>query len=93
MGFEGTFKALADPTRREIVRLLKQGDMTAGEIGSRFAMTGASVSHHLSVLRQAGLVTDRKEGKYIYYELNLTVLQELLGWIQGMLDIQTDGRL
>ncbi len=80
MGFQTTFKALSDPTRREILALLKSGAMTAGEISARFEITGASISHHLSVLREAGLITDDRRGKYIYYELNMTVLDELLSW-------------
>lgn len=80
MSFQTTFKALSDPTRREILSLLKNGAMTAGEIGAKFQITGASISHHLAVLRDAGLLTDDKRGKYIYYELNMTVIDELLGW-------------
>ena len=84
MGFQETFRALADPTRREILRILRDGAKSAGEIGSHFAMTGATMSHHLAVLRQAGLVTDEKRGKNIYYELNLSVLEEITGWIAGL---------
>ena len=84
MGFQETFKALGDPTRREILRLLRDGAKTAGEIGSRFDMTGATISHHLSVLREAGLISDDRRGKYIYYELNLSVLDEISGWIAGL---------
>ena len=84
MGFQETFKALSDPTRREILHLLRDGAKTAGEIGSHFDMTGATVSHHLSVLRDAGLISDDKRGKYIYYELNLSVLDEITGWIAGL---------
>ncbi len=80
MGFQQTFKALSDPTRRAILDLLKEGARTAGDIGAHFAMSGATVSHHLSVLKQAGLVSDDKRGKYIYYELNLSVLDEITGW-------------
>lgn len=80
MGFQKTFKALSDPTRREILELLKKGPMTAGEIAERFPMTGATVSHHLAVLRGAGLVLDEKKGKYISYELNMTVIEEIMGW-------------
>lgn len=80
MSFQTTFKALSDPTRREILSLLKRGAMTAGEIGTKFEITGASISHHLAVLRDSGLITDDRRGKYIYYELNMTVLDELLGW-------------
>ena len=84
MGFQETFKALSDPTRREILRLLRNGAKTAGEIGARFDMTGATISHHLSVLREAGLISDDRRGKYIYYELNLSVLDEIAGWIAGL---------
>ena len=84
MGFQETFKALSDPTRREILNLLREGAKTAGEIGSHFDMTGATVSHHLSVLREAGLISDDRRGKYIYYELNLSVLDEITGWIAGL---------
>ena len=84
MGFQETFKALGDPTRREILHILRDGAKTAGEIGSHFSMTGATVSHHLSVLREAGLITDDKRGKYIYYELNMSVLDEITGWLAGL---------
>lgn len=84
MSFQETFRALADPTRRDILDLLRRGAMTAGEIGSHFAMTGATVSHHLAVLRQAGLVQDDKRGKYIYYDLNLSVLDEITGWLAAL---------
>lgn len=75
-----TFRALADPTRRRILDLLKKRSMAAGEIAEQFDMTGATISHHLSVLKRAGLVSDRHEGKYIYYDLNLSVLEELIDW-------------
>ena len=84
MSFQETFKALSDPTRREILRLLRDRAKTAGEIGSNFDMTGATISHHLSVLREAGLISDQRRGKYIYYELNLSVLDEITGWIAGL---------
>ena len=84
MGFQETFKALSDPTRREILHILRDGAKTAGEIGSHFDMTAATVSHHLSVLKKAGLVTDDKRGKWIYYEMNLSVLDEITGWIAGL---------
>ena len=73
MGFQETFKALSDPTRREILLLLRKGKLSAGEIGEHFNLTGATLSHHLSTLKQAELVSDQKEGKYIYYELNTSV--------------------
>ena len=66
--------------------LLKQGSMTAGQIGEHFDTSGATVSHHLTILRQAGLIEDRKSGKYIYYELNTTVFQEVLSWIQTLME-------
>ena len=84
MGFAETFKALSDPIRRDILSLLKSGRLSAGEIGSHFDMTGATVSHHLSVLKQAELVTDAKRGKCIYYEMNLSVLDEITGWVAGL---------
>ena len=82
MRFPETFKALSDPTRREILNLLKRGDLSAGEIADRFDMTAATISHHLSVLKQADLILDRREGKYIYYQLNLSVFEELLSWLK-----------
>ncbi len=84
MGFQETFKALSDPTRRAILDILKDGAKTAGEIVSHFAMTGATVSHHLSVLKEAGLVSDDRRGKYIYYELNMSVLDEITGWVAAL---------
>ena len=84
MSFQETFKALSDPTRREILRLLRDRAKTAGEIGSHFDMTAATISHHLAVLREAGLISDQRRGKYIYYELNLSVLDEITGWIAGL---------
>lgn len=84
MGFQDTFKALSDPTRREILHILRDGAKTAGDIASRFSMTGATVSHHLSVLRDAGLITDDKRGKCIYYEINMSVLDEITQWIAAL---------
>lgn len=86
MGFQESFKALSDPTRREIITLLKSGAMSAGDIVEHFSMTGATISHHLAILKQAGLVTDKKEGKYIYYELNLSVVEEIMSWLSGLKD-------
>ena len=82
MGFQETFKALSDGTRRRILGLLKGGSLSAGEIGQHFDRTGATISHHLSILKDAGLVTDEKRGKYVYYELNLSVFEELISWLQ-----------
>lgn len=75
-----TFKALSDPTRRQIIRLLRERDMTAGEIADHFAMTKPSISHHLNVLKQAKLVLDERQGQNIVYSLNTTVVQEVIGW-------------
>ena len=81
MGIKKTFKALSDSTRREILELLKDGAAPAGEIAAHFHMTGATVSHHLAVLKEAELVSDEKRGKYIYYELNLSVIDEIVRWV------------
>ena len=75
------FKALNDPTRREILELLKEKEMTAGEIAEQFNMSWPSISHHLDLLKQAKLVEAEKEGQYIYYSLNTTVLDEILKWV------------
>ena len=77
-------KALSDPIRREILGLLKKGRMSAGEIVAHFTVTGASVSRHLSVLKDADLIRDTREGKYIFYELNTSVLEDVLLWISGL---------
>lgn len=84
MGFQETFKALSDPTRREIVHLLKDGKMSAGDIVSHFSSTNATISHHLSILKKAGLILDEKKGKYIYYELNTSVIDEIIGWVSSL---------
>ena len=81
MSLQRTLKALSDPIRREILNLLKAGPMAAGDIAARFDMTAAAVSRHLSVLKDAALIRDSREGKYIFYELNASVLEEILLWI------------
>ena len=81
MGIHATLKALADPTRREILELLKSGRLSAGEIVEHFSVTGASISRHLSILKDADLIRDTREGKYIYYDLNASVLEEIMLWI------------
>ena len=81
MGLQNTMRALADPIRRDILNMLKSGRMSAGDIVSRFDVTGASISRHLSVLKDADLIRDKREGKYIYYELNTSVLEEIMLWI------------
>ena len=81
MSLHITLRALADPTRREILELLKAGRLSAGEIVDHFAVTGASISRHLSILKEADLIRDTREGKFIYYELNASVLEEIMLWI------------
>ena len=84
MGFQESFKALSDPTRRQILSLLRAGPMTVGEILEHFPITGASLSHHLSFLKNAGLNKNKKKGKYILYTLNTTVLDDILNWIMSL---------
>ena len=84
MGLQNTLRALADPIRREILELLKRGRLSAGEIAERFPVTAASISRHLSVLKDAGLIRDTREGKFIYYDLNASVLEEILLWIADL---------
>ena len=81
MGIHGTLKALADPTRREILELLKAGRLAAGQIVEHFPVSGPSISRHLAILKEADLIRDTREGKYIYYELNASVLEEIMLWI------------
>ena len=81
MGLQQTLKALADPTRREILNLLKKGKLSAGEITGHFDITAAAISRHLSILKEADLIDDTRDGKYIFYELNTSVLEEILLWI------------
>ena len=84
MGLQQTMKALADPIRREILNMLKTGRMSAGEITEHFPVTGASISRHLSVLKEADLVRDTREGQFIFYELNASVMEEMLLWIKTL---------
>lgn len=84
MSFANTFKALSDPVRREILQLLKSGRMSAGEIGSHFDMTGATISYHLNILKKADLVWEAKEKNYVYYELNTSVVDEILLWLENL---------
>ena len=81
MSLQLTLKALSDPIRREILNLLKSGPLAAGDIAARFDVTGAAVSRHLSVLKDADLIRDNRDGKFIFYELNASVLEEILLWI------------
>ena len=91
MAFDSTIRALSDPTRREILRALRTGDLTAGDIASRFPITAASISHHLNVLREAGLVQSQREGRTIVYSLESTVFQEFVNQVMTMLDAGEDG--
>jgi DNA-binding transcriptional ArsR family regulator len=83
MSFQETFKALSDRTRRDILEKLKDGRLTAGEIAADYDMSAATVSHHLAVLKNCGLISDERVGKNIYYELELSVIDEILSWIAG----------
>ena len=84
MSLQHTLKALSDPVRREILDMLKAGRLSAGEIADHFDITGAAISRHLSVLREADLIRDEREGKFIYYELNASVLEEILLWVRNL---------
>lgn len=84
MGLQTTLKALGDPIRRDILHLLKNRRMSAGEIVEHFSVTGASISRHLSVLKEADLIRDTRDGKYIFYELNASVLEEIMLWITDL---------
>ena len=84
MGLQNTLKALADPTRRDILNLLKQSRLSAGEISEHFDITAAAISRHLSVLKEADLIWDTRDGKYIFYELNTSVLEEIMLWITDL---------
>ena len=87
---QDTLKAISDPTRRKILDLLKKGPMSAGEIGEHFEMTGATLSHHLSILKKAGLVDDNKKGTFVYYEINTSVMEDILTWITGLMEAKRD---
>ena len=84
MGFAETFKALSDPIRREILEMLKKGQLSAGEIGSHFDMTGATISYHLSILKKVGLIKENKNKNFIYYELNASVVEEVMLWLTDL---------
>ncbi len=84
MGLQNTLKALADPTRREILNMLKKGRMSAGDITDHFDITAAAISRHLSVLKEADLIRDTREGKFIFYDLNASVLEEILLWVNDL---------
>ena len=88
MGFAETFKALSDPVRREILLLLRGGRLSAGEIGSHFEMTGATISYHLGILKKADLVFETREKNYIYYGLNTSVVEEVMLWLSQLREEQ-----
>jgi DNA-binding transcriptional ArsR family regulator len=91
MGYNAVLKALADPTRREVLRLLSGGERTAGELASSFDMTKPSMSHHFTVLKDADLVTTRREGQQVFYALNTTVLEDVLTRLWGHLGLKDMG--
>ena len=90
MGFQETFRALSDPARREILTLLRGGKLSAGEIGSHFDMTGATVSYHLSQLKKAGLITEERNKNYIYYQLNASVFEEIMLWLSDFREVNNN---
>ena len=90
MGLQQTLKALADPIRREILNLLKKGRMPAGEITAHFSVSAPAISRHLSVLKEADLIRDTREGKFIYYELNTSVLEDVMLWIIDLKGVSDD---
>ena len=84
MGLQNTLRAISDPIRREILEMLKDGRMSAGDIVAHFEVTGASISRHLSVLKEADLIRDKREGKFIFYELNTSVLEDIMIFITNL---------
>lgn len=84
MGFAETFKALSDPVRRDILEMLKKGRMSAGDIASNFDMTGATISYHLNILKKAELIRENKQKNFIFYELNTSVVEEVMLWLSGL---------
>lgn len=90
LGVQDTLKALADPIRRKILNLLKNGRLSAGEICEHFSVTGASISRHLAILKEADLIRNKREGKFIYYELNTSVLENVMLWIIDLKGVSDD---
>jgi len=93
LGFPETFKALSDPVRREILLMLRGGRMSAGEIASKFDSSGATISYHLSLLKKAGLVYETKYKNYVYYDLNISVLEELMLWLSQFKEAKKDEKM
>lgn len=93
MGLQQTLRALADPIRREILNLLKSDRMSAGEIAGHFSVTDASISRHLSVLKEADLIRDTREGKFIFYDINTSVLEEIMLWIKVLKGEKEDEKM
>ena len=89
MGFAETFKALSDPVRRDILEMLKKGRMSAGDIGKQFDMTGATISYHLNILKKAELVRENKQKNFIFYELNTSVVEEVMLWLSGLKETES----
>ena len=87
MGFAETFKALSDPVRRDILEMLKKGRMSAGDIAGNFDMTGATISYHLNILKKAELVRENKQKNFIFYELNTSVVEEVMLWLSSLKEI------
>lgn len=92
MAFADTFKALSDPVRREVLTMLKKGRMSAGEIGSHFEMTGATMSYHLNILKKADLVIEEKEKNFVYYSLNTSIVEEIMLWLSELKGGSEDGK-
>jgi DNA-binding transcriptional ArsR family regulator len=90
VGLQNTLKALSDPIRREILEMLKNGRMSAGDISDRFDVTGASISRHLSVLKEADLIRDKREGKFIFYEINTSVLEDIILFVSNLKGEEND---
>lgn len=90
MGFAESFKALSDPVRRDILEMLKKGRMSAGDIGSNFDMTGATISYHLNMLKKAGLVKETKQKNFVFYELNASVVEEVMLWLAGLREVSEE---
>jgi ArsR family transcriptional regulator, arsenate/arsenite/antimonite-responsive transcriptional repressor len=92
LGLQETFRALGDSARREILTLLRSGKMSAGDIAAHFDMTGATISYHLSQLKKAGLITEQREKNYIYYQLNASVFEEIVLWLNNFKEVKNESK-